>query len=95
MISVSKADESAFRHLKWNQSPPQLAAHETTCQDLNGICNLREHVGADQDDGDGGSNGVAFGGVISEKQHLGAERGRELQVCPEDDAGHVSRKSGV
>lgn len=58
MICLSKADENAFRHLTWNQSPPSLASSHTTRQDLNGISNLRELVDAGQDDGAGiGSNG--------------------------------------
>ncbi|KAH6900645.1 ZIP zinc transporter-domain-containing protein [Thelonectria olida] len=57
MICLSKADESIFRHLTWNQSPSPLAATHTTCQDLNGISNLREHVDAEQDDGSGDSSG--------------------------------------
>lgn len=51
MICLSKADERSLRHLSFNQSPPALSAIQTTCQDLNGITNLREHVASDQDDG--------------------------------------------
>ncbi|KFH44475.1 Zinc-regulated transporter-like protein [Hapsidospora chrysogenum ATCC 11550] len=54
MICLSKADEGAFRHLSYNQSPRPLAAEHTTRQDLNGISNLREHVASDQDDDGGG-----------------------------------------
>jgi zinc transporter 1/2/3 len=55
MICLDKADEGAFKHLSWNQSPGALSADGTTCQDLNGISNLREHVGAGQDGAGGGS----------------------------------------
>ncbi|KYK57608.1 plasma membrane zinc ion transporter [Drechmeria coniospora] len=58
MICLNKADEGTFRHLAWNQSPPALAADQTTRQDLNGISNLREYVAADQDDVGGGGGGV-------------------------------------
>ncbi|KAM0669781.1 hypothetical protein ACQRIU_000176 [Beauveria bassiana] len=59
MICLSKADEHSLRHLSYNQSPPALSASQTTCEDLNGISNLREHVAADQDDGGGGNTGLA------------------------------------
>ncbi|KAI9163145.1 Zinc-regulated transporter [Paramyrothecium foliicola] len=55
MICLNKADEGSFKHLFYNQSPPALAADGTTCQDLNGISNLREHVKAGQDGAGGGS----------------------------------------
>ncbi|OAA62267.1 Zinc/iron permease [Cordyceps fumosorosea ARSEF 2679] len=58
MICLSKADEHALRHLSFNQSPPALAPGQTTCEDLNGMANLREHVAADQDDGGGGNAGL-------------------------------------
>lgn len=61
MICLSKAEEGAFRHLEYNQSPRPLAAESTTRQDLNGISNLREHVAAGQD-GDGGCNGGGTNG---------------------------------
>ncbi|KAJ2977980.1 hypothetical protein NQ176_g4071 [Zarea fungicola] len=51
MICLSKADERSLRHLSFNQSPPALSASQTTCQDLNGVVNLREHVASDQDHG--------------------------------------------
>ncbi|KAM3555246.1 hypothetical protein MY1884_005697 [Beauveria asiatica] len=58
MICLSKADEHSLRHLSFNQSPPALSASQTTCEDLNGISNLREHVAADQDDGGGANAGL-------------------------------------
>ncbi|KAK2676477.1 Zinc/iron permease [Fusarium oxysporum f. sp. vasinfectum] len=57
MICLSKADESFYQRLTWNQAPSPLAAMNTTRQDLNGISNLREHVDAGQDDGSGGTSG--------------------------------------
>lgn len=54
MICLDKADKVTFRHLAWNQSPPALAADQTTRQDLNGISNKRQYVAADQDDAGGG-----------------------------------------
>ncbi|TQV96459.1 hypothetical protein V2A60_003141 [Cordyceps javanica] len=58
MICLSKADEHSLRHLSFNQSPPALCPSQTTCEDLNGMTNLREHVAADQDDGGGGNAGL-------------------------------------
>lgn len=60
MICLSKAEEGAFKHLEYNQSPGSLAAEHTTRSDLNGIANLREHVAAGQD-GEGGCNGTGGG----------------------------------
>lgn len=75
MICLSKADEGAFRHLTYNQSPRPLAAEHTTRQDLNGISNLREHVASDQDD-DGG--GGTLNSAESEEKwyHQGRSPGR-------------------
>lgn len=67
MICLSKADEHAVRHLSYNQSPPPLAASHTTCQDLNGISNLREYVSADQDEGGGGGGGLFGAAALDEK----------------------------
>ncbi|EFY93336.1 plasma membrane zinc ion transporter, putative [Metarhizium acridum CQMa 102] len=61
MICLNKADEGSFRHLTYNQSPPALAANQTTRQDLNGISNLREYVAANQDDASGGETGGMLG----------------------------------
>ncbi|ATY63671.1 plasma membrane zinc ion [Cordyceps militaris] len=58
MICLSKADEHTLRHLSFNQSPPALSPSQTTCEDLNGMANLREHVAADQDDGGGANSGL-------------------------------------
>ncbi|KAM3515406.1 hypothetical protein MY11210_000968 [Beauveria gryllotalpidicola] len=58
MICLSKPDEHSLRHLSFNQSPPAFSASQTTCEDLNGISNLREHVAADQDDGGGANAGL-------------------------------------
>jgi hypothetical protein len=71
MICVSKADEASFKHLAWNQSPNPLAAHQTTREDLNGISNLREHVGAGQDTG-GVAGGPMFA-ALGEKQEIDFE----------------------
>ncbi|PMB71092.1 Zinc-regulated transporter 2 [Beauveria bassiana] len=68
MICLSKADEHSLRHLSFNQSPPALSASQTTCEDLNGISNLREHVAADQDDGGGGNAGLL--GADAEDERL-------------------------
>ncbi|KAK7425737.1 hypothetical protein QQZ08_007836 [Neonectria magnoliae] len=93
MICLSKADEYVFRHLSWNQSPSPLAATHTTCQDLNGISNLREHVGADQDDGSGGSGGGLLG-TGDEKNHVGS-RSPEPSQGKLADAGRLSRCLGL
>lgn len=58
MICLSKADEDTYRRTTWNQAPSPLAARNTTCQDLNGISNLREHVEGGQADGGGGAGGL-------------------------------------
>lgn len=71
MICLSKADEGAFKHLAFNQSPSPLAAEHTTCQDLNGIANLREHVAADQDDDSGG--GLCHSSDADEKWQHGEQ----------------------
>ncbi|KAL2211209.1 Zip-domain-containing protein [Sarocladium strictum] len=61
MICLSKADEDTYRRTTWNQAPSPLASRNTTCQDLNGISNLREHVEAGQADGGcGGAGGGLF-----------------------------------
>ncbi|KHN94550.1 Zinc/iron permease [Metarhizium album ARSEF 1941] len=62
MICLDKADEGSLRHLTYNQSPPALAANQTTRQDLNGISNLREYVAASQDD----ASGAGTGGMLGE-----------------------------
>lgn len=54
MICLSKADDKSVRHLSFNQSPSPLSASNTTCQDLNGMSNLREYVDAGVEDGGGG-----------------------------------------
>ncbi|KFG82965.1 putative plasma membrane zinc ion transporter [Metarhizium anisopliae] len=61
MICLNRADEGSLRHLTYNQSPPALAANQTTRQDLNGISNLREYVAASQDDASGGGTGGMLG----------------------------------
>lgn len=67
MICLSKADESTLRHLDFNQSPPPLSASHTTCEDLNGMANLREHVAAEQEDGGGGTGGPFATGAANQK----------------------------
>lgn len=42
MNCPSRVDEDVLEHPDWNQSPPYLASDLTTCQDLNGIANIRE-----------------------------------------------------
>ena len=93
MICLSKADESFYRHLTWNQSPSPLAASHTTRQDLNGISNLREHVDADQDDGSGGSNGSLLGACDDSNQS--GNKATEPEKGSPNDAGRLSRISGT
>lgn len=45
MNCPSRNDDAESKHPTWNQNPPFLATDLTTCQDLNGITNLREHRG--------------------------------------------------
>ncbi|KAF4463350.1 low affininty zinc transporter [Fusarium albosuccineum] len=93
MICLSKADETFYRHLTWNQSPSPLAATQTTRQDLNGISNLREHVDAGQDDGNGGSSGGLLGSCDDSNQS-----GNHPAEPPKGllhDAGRLSRISGL
>lgn len=92
MICLSKADEAFNRHLSWNQAPSPLASQHTTRQDLNGMANLREHVDADQDDGNGGS----IGGLLlapDEKSCRGNQRGEPHGSL--EDAGRLSRPAGT
>lgn len=42
MNQPSRTDDD-LEHPTWNQNPPFLAPDLTTCQDLNGIANTREH----------------------------------------------------
>ncbi|KAM5355187.1 hypothetical protein ACJ41O_001833 [Fusarium nematophilum] len=93
MICLSKADETFYRHLSWNQSPSPLAATHTTRQDLNGISNLREHVDAGQDDGSGGGNGGLLG-VCDDSGQLG-NPSSEPRKGSADDAGRLSRVAGL
>lgn len=92
MICISKADEEYNRHLAWNQAPSPLASTSTTRQDLNGIANLREHVDAGQDDG----NGCTLGGVSGP----GNENNQLINQPPGPDhasvgdAGRLSRSAG-
>lgn len=86
MICLNKADEGTFRHLAYNQSPPALAANQTTRQDLNGISNLREYVAAGQDDVAGGGTGGMLGETaLNEKLHWEGEPEQTLALAP--DAG--------
>lgn len=71
MICLSKADEETFRRSTWNQTPSPLDAKHTTCQDMNGISNLREHVEAGQADGGGGCGGGLFDPSSSEDNQGG------------------------
>ncbi|KAF7559320.1 hypothetical protein G7046_g4839 [Stylonectria norvegica] len=92
MICLSRADEGAFRHLTYNQSPSPLAAQHTTRQDLNGLANLREHVDADQDDGSAGvgmSNGSSSSCGDEKHEMESRQRGGEA------DAGRESRWAGL
>ena len=41
MNCPSRTDDT-LEHDEWNQNPPLLAPDLTTCQDLNGIVNVRE-----------------------------------------------------
>ncbi|KEF54167.1 uncharacterized protein A1O9_09962 [Exophiala aquamarina CBS 119918] len=52
MNCPSRTDDVELEHPTWNQNPPFLAADLTTCQDLNGIANAREHTGANNDEVD-------------------------------------------
>ncbi|KAF4980706.1 hypothetical protein FZEAL_3374 [Fusarium zealandicum] len=93
MICISKADESFYRHLSWNQSPSPLAGSHTTRQDLNGISNLREHVEADQDDGSAGSNGGLLGSGDDGNQQ--GNHPSEPRKGSSNDAGRQSRVAGL
>lgn len=93
MICLSKADESFFRHLTWNQSPSPLAATHTTRQDLNGISNLREHVDAEQDDGSGESSSL-WQGNSDEKSHPSVQPPQSSQASFAG-AGRLSPAMGM
>lgn len=53
MNCPSRTDDITLEHPDWNQNPPFLAADLTTCEDLNGIANAREHRRATDGAGDG------------------------------------------
>lgn len=79
MICLSKADEETFRRSTWNQTPSPLASQHTTCQDLNGISNLREHVEAGQADGGCGGAG---GGLFDPSASGDRQGGDDHEVMP-------------
>ncbi|RGP75696.1 hypothetical protein FLONG3_5673 [Fusarium longipes] len=93
MICLSKADESFYQRLTWNQAPSPLAASHTTRQDLNGISNLREHVDAAQDDGSGGTAGSLLNGHDDSNQ-AGSHPAEPFEGSLKD-AGRQSRISGL
>ncbi|RGP66964.1 hypothetical protein FSPOR_6346 [Fusarium sporotrichioides] len=93
MICLSKADESFYQRLTWNQAPSPLAASHTTRQDLNGISNLREHVDAAQDDGSGGTAGSLLNGHDDSNQ-AGSHPAEPFKGSLKD-AGRQSRISGL
>lgn len=93
MICLSKADEQYNRHLSWNQTPSPLASTSTTRQDLNGISNLREHVEAGQDDGNGGILG-GLSGSGNEKNQL-LNHSSQPDDASLGDAGRLSRDAGM
>ncbi|KAF4454975.1 hypothetical protein F53441_2632 [Fusarium austroafricanum] len=93
MICLSKADESFYQRLTWNQAPSPLAAMHTTRQDLNGISNLREHVDAGQDDGSGGTSGSLLNSH-DESNNAGSHPSEPF-VGSSKDAGRLSRISGL
>lgn len=93
MICLSKADESYYQRLTWNQAPSPLAATHTTRQDLNGISNLREHVDAAQDDGSGGTAGSLLNGHDDSNQ-AGSHPAEPFDGAIKD-AGRQSRISGM
>ncbi|KIW99537.1 uncharacterized protein Z518_11276 [Rhinocladiella mackenziei CBS 650.93] len=51
MNCPSRTDDAESKHPTWNQNPPFLAADLTTCQDLDGIANSREHKGGSNEAG--------------------------------------------
>ncbi|KAJ0382634.1 hypothetical protein COL922a_012144 [Colletotrichum nupharicola] len=53
MNCPSRTDECTLEHPDWNQNPPFLAPDLTTCEDLNGIANAREHRRGTDGTGDG------------------------------------------
>ncbi|KAL0940491.1 zip zinc transporter [Colletotrichum truncatum] len=53
MNCPSRTDDITLEHPDWNQNPPFLAADLTTCEDLNGIANAREHRRVTTGAGDG------------------------------------------
>lgn len=53
MNCPSRTDECTLEHPDWNQNPPFLAPDLTTCEDLNGTANAREHRRGTDGTGDG------------------------------------------
>lgn len=56
MNCPSRTDDITLEHPTWNQSPPFLAPDLTTCEDLNGMANAREHRHGSEGDGSIGGN---------------------------------------
>ncbi|TLD30865.1 hypothetical protein PspLS_03032 [Pyricularia sp. CBS 133598] len=73
MNCPSRTDEPPLTdHPTWNQNPPFLSADLTTCQDLNGIANAREHRdgsggGAVVDDERGGNGARKDGWAVADR----------------------------
>lgn len=79
MNCPSRTDEPPLTdHPTWNQNPPFLSGDLTTCQDLNGIANAREHRdgsgGAAVTDDERGGNGMQRDGwAVADRMPVEAE----------------------
>ncbi|KAI6383294.1 hypothetical protein MCOR25_000214 [Pyricularia grisea] len=79
MNCPSRTDEPPLTdHPTWNQNPPFLSGDLTTCQDLNGIANAREHRdgsgGAAVADDDRGEKGMRRDGwAVADRLPVDAE----------------------
>ncbi|KAI6349608.1 hypothetical protein MCOR28_000960 [Pyricularia oryzae] len=79
MNCPSRTDEPPLTdHPTWNQNPPFLSGDLTTCQDLNGIANAREHRdgsgGAAVTDDERGGNGMRRDGwAVADRMPVEAE----------------------
>lgn len=92
MNCPSRTDDTLL-HDEWNQNPPRFAPDLTTCQDLNGIANVRENK--DDEKGVAGLENGWNGGYVPNLEvpdtgnHPGSGRG--VSLTPSGMSGRFSK----